>query len=756
MAKILLVEDDVHILKTLEKILKERGFEVVTAANGLEAIELAQKEELSMVITDVRMPGMDGIEALGKIKTYQPDARKLIITGYAGDDAPIRAIHLSVDDYLMKPFSPEKFLQSVETAILKYQSEAQKTEAAIFSSSLQQSLRTLVQEIETRIPNGTERSRRISELGTKLGQIAKLEKNQTEILLFLLSFHDLGYLSYSDQELENLLSIKHAECLGKIFKGMPGGEQIALLYLNHHMPFEESDENFSILPHLLFLSESFENLISTGLSSKEALQTLLKDAGKLWEPSLLEMLEDALFNPLQRFSEKPSSKIYEILLHLGKTYTSIGEIETGKAAIQKLLEKEHEIDDPDFKFRLHLALAQNLIRDQKFLEGEEEACRTLETALTLNLSPLMISSVLLEIVLARLFLEKTDKLEEFLEKGKSHFEKFSDKRNLARTELYFSILAGILKKSDHAKSHFEVCRKIVEEEKLEDFWESEFSALKLMKTRSDSDQVFNSNIPEEKGLKIYSLGPVRIYRDGTMISEEAWKSKKGKILLNYLLLNMERPVSEDKLCDLFWPQGDPERSRKNLHHVIYLLRRILEPDLKDGADSQYILSQHNAYQFNKSSTYWWDVHEFKENIQKAQSFCSSKQHEKGIETIRKLENLYGGDLLEDYLEETWCNFERDRLKEPFLNLLLAASSYYEQKQDDVMALEFAQKTLSLEPFREKTAQLVIHLLYKSGKRTEAVRKYQIWCSQLEKELNLKPSPEFAALYEKMVIGSTSY
>ncbi len=756
MEKILLVEDDIHVLKSLAKLLRESGYDVETAASGLEAVELAQKDEFCMVITDVRMPGIDGIEALGKIKSYQPDARRLVITGYAGDDAPIRAIHLSVDDYLMKPFPPEKFLESVKTAILKYQSEIKKRELTIFSSILQKIFRTLTQEIETKIPQKEGRSVRMAELGTKLAETAKLEPKRVGRLSILLSFHDLGYLSFSDKEMEDLLSSKHIETGCKIFKAAPEGEMLSSLYEKHHFPFNKSSEMVPVESQILSLCETFENLLSKGLSQKEAFQTLTKDPENFWEPSLLERLEEVLFNPLHKLSEKPSLKTYEILLHLGKTYTLTGEIETGKMALQKLLEQEQKIEDPDFKFRLHFALAQNLIRDQKFSAGEEEACRTLETALSLNLSPLTISSIFLEIILSRLFLSKTEKVEELLEKGRANFEKFGDKRNLARTELYSALFSAMSGNKETAKKHFANCKIIVEEEKIEDFWGSESLALRFREKVPDFLELLNfdpTNTAQEKGVQFYSFGPIRVYRNEAIIPEEEWKSKKGKILLNYLLLNQDRPVSEDKLCDLFWPHGDPERSRKNLHHIIYLLRRTLEPNLKEGGDSQYILSQHNAYQFNKSSNYWWDVHEFRENLQKAQQLWSSGEAEKAIEKIRRLEDLYTGDLLEDNLEETWCDFEREKLKEAFLELLLTAAAFYEEKQEHVMALEFANKALTLDPLREKTAHLLIKLLYKSGKRTEAIRKYQTWCSQLEEEMNLKPSDEFAALYEKMTISS---
>ena len=122
MVRILVVEDDEEMNDILQSTLQARGYEVATAHNGQEAIDRCKKETFDLVITDVRLPGMDGVEMLGKIKKIQPKLKSIVITGYASEDTPIRAIRYQVSDYLFKPFSLQYFLGSV-TRVIESDSE---------------------------------------------------------------------------------------------------------------------------------------------------------------------------------------------------------------------------------------------------------------------------------------------------------------------------------------------------------------------------------------------------------------------------------------------------------------------------------------------------------------------------------------------------------------------------------------------------------------------------------------------------------
>ncbi len=123
--KLLIIEDDEDLHDMLVMTLEDVGYEVQGAYTGADAIEIARKSPLDMVIADVRMKDMDGLTALKHIKVFAPRMRSVIMTGYASEDAPTRAIELEALDYLYKPFTLKVFLEVIERA-LKTEDEAEK------------------------------------------------------------------------------------------------------------------------------------------------------------------------------------------------------------------------------------------------------------------------------------------------------------------------------------------------------------------------------------------------------------------------------------------------------------------------------------------------------------------------------------------------------------------------------------------------------------------------------------------------------
>ena len=107
---ILVVDDDELVRASLELEAEDAGFRVATAANGPAALELARYNRFDLVVCDIRMPGMDGLEVIEHLKKSQPQAGCIVITGYASPDTPVRALKMRVDDYLLKPFDGPTFL----------------------------------------------------------------------------------------------------------------------------------------------------------------------------------------------------------------------------------------------------------------------------------------------------------------------------------------------------------------------------------------------------------------------------------------------------------------------------------------------------------------------------------------------------------------------------------------------------------------------------------------------------------------------
>ena len=116
-SSILIVEDDEELRPMLVSVLEDEGYEVREAANGERALEQAREFFFDLIITDVRMGGMDGLETAEAIHRVQPDVPVIVVTGYAQENVPLRAIRQGAFDYLFKPFQLRELLLCVERAL---------------------------------------------------------------------------------------------------------------------------------------------------------------------------------------------------------------------------------------------------------------------------------------------------------------------------------------------------------------------------------------------------------------------------------------------------------------------------------------------------------------------------------------------------------------------------------------------------------------------------------------------------------------
>jgi PAS domain S-box-containing protein len=107
MSKLLLIDDEEGIRKVFSISLKSDGYDVATAASGQQGIDLFQKEFFPIVLTDIKMPGMDGIEVLRRIKEINPEVEVIVITGHGDMESAIQSLHLGASDFITKPVSDQ-------------------------------------------------------------------------------------------------------------------------------------------------------------------------------------------------------------------------------------------------------------------------------------------------------------------------------------------------------------------------------------------------------------------------------------------------------------------------------------------------------------------------------------------------------------------------------------------------------------------------------------------------------------------------
>jgi two-component system NtrC family response regulator len=122
-ARILVVDDDENIRKVLTTILEEEGYSVDSAETAKEAVEKTKKTFYNIALIDIRLPDMEGIELLTKIRDTVPKMRKIIITGYPTIQNAIAAVNRGANAYILKPFDMEKVLATIKEELKKQEEE---------------------------------------------------------------------------------------------------------------------------------------------------------------------------------------------------------------------------------------------------------------------------------------------------------------------------------------------------------------------------------------------------------------------------------------------------------------------------------------------------------------------------------------------------------------------------------------------------------------------------------------------------------
>lgn len=114
--RLLLVDDEERFRDTLAKRLKETGYDVAGAASGMDALETLAKEKFDIVVMDIQMPGMSGIETLSEIRAKHIGVEVIMLTGHGDVSSAVEGMRLGAYDYLMKPYEYEYLVVKIQEA----------------------------------------------------------------------------------------------------------------------------------------------------------------------------------------------------------------------------------------------------------------------------------------------------------------------------------------------------------------------------------------------------------------------------------------------------------------------------------------------------------------------------------------------------------------------------------------------------------------------------------------------------------------
>jgi DNA-binding NtrC family response regulator len=145
--RMMLVDDEERFLETTKKLLARKGYDALTATSGSEALEKLMTENVHVVILDVKMPGMDGVDTLKAIKSRYPLVEVIMLTGHATVESAVDGLKSGATDYLMKPADLDELVKKAEEAFEKRQRLEEKIRVAQ-ARSVRRSPREILRDTE--------------------------------------------------------------------------------------------------------------------------------------------------------------------------------------------------------------------------------------------------------------------------------------------------------------------------------------------------------------------------------------------------------------------------------------------------------------------------------------------------------------------------------------------------------------------------------------------------------------------------------
>lgn len=373
---ILCVDDEPNILSSLRRLFRTQGFQVRVAESGLAGLALMESESIDLVISDMRMPEMDGAKFLEHVRTRWPDTVRLLLTGYADIDSIIEAINRGeIYRYITKPWDDHDIVLIVRQALerktleqekkqlealivqqnqdlkilnasLEAKVEARTAELKVANDSLQganeqlkSSFVTLIKVfstiLEMRGGNLSGHSRRVADLSRKIAHKLGLDSKQTQEIFVAGLLHEIGKIGFADELLSTPVAMmkgpqmdiyrKHAVQAEQILlplQDLRGASEIIRAQFERFdgtgFPDRLADEKIPIGARILTLASDFDNmqigtLTQRHLNPDEAKIIVVHSSGKRYDPAVVAAFVGVMNGPTKEEVEKERISESEVM-----------------------------------------------------------------------------------------------------------------------------------------------------------------------------------------------------------------------------------------------------------------------------------------------------------------------------------------------------------------------------------------------------------------------------------------------------------
>jgi len=327
--RILIVDDEELICRLLAQRLTSEGYACVTANNGREALSHFYKDTFSLIISDIRMPEMDGIELLKRVKDLNPNMMVIMVTAYPELDMAVEAMRLGAYDFIIKPADLDLILLSVRKALEKRRLEEEleayhkhlerlveertaglRQAYRVLKKAHFDSVKVLAEAIDAKDPYTRGHSDRVRRMSLKIaGHLGFLEE-RLESLEYGALLHDIGKIGIKDEVLQKPGALNPGEyqyiqehtLIGvKIVEGIDFFKDKIPMIRCHHEYFDGSGypdglvgETIPLEARIITVPDAFDAMASLrphrrAMPLEEVLLELEKGRAKQFDPEVLEI-----------------------------------------------------------------------------------------------------------------------------------------------------------------------------------------------------------------------------------------------------------------------------------------------------------------------------------------------------------------------------------------------------------------------------------------------------------------------------------
>ena len=740
---IFVLEDDTNLRELLCETLEDEGYQVGSAGSGREAVEKVAGADFDLLIVDVRMEGMSGLDAFAVLKQQGIDIPCLVITGYATEEDSIRAIRLGVGDYLRKPFDMRQFLLCVRRLTAHY---VHQRATHLRQRQLEHLLEWVFSYWGQPGPQVCASLRVVRALAWALG-FEKHEQLQIELALLLppgpppapLPHFAAEAAAYAQERWDGRgpqgLSGEDIPLSGRLLRlarqvgteaGTDGLDPFLFEQWRDHLRQQDNQE--TRVRRLLGLART---LLETG-DGEGALAAVqeaepLASGGQSLQVRLLRL---HLLPESERLAWAHKTLQGARLLGAREEGPVLAELAIALSRLQPVQAQEwleeslSKLSDSGLKSKAWLALwtmrgsslGSPAPALQTLLSPAHEG--HLSSSLPWLWSPLIdwwISQAeSLDNGPPLLLLRRYNSL---LQAAVGHFSK-SQRRWLARLL------------TDHKWG-----QSLLQQLSQDPEDETRNLALSALRAPGRDDKSAATPL-----LRIRSLGTLEVSVGGEPIPEKAWRGTRNKYLLAYLAA-AGRPVSEDRIIDLFWDE-DQEKGKRGLYNALYCLRKILHP-LGWQGELDYIQRNRGQIGLNPSADHWHDMGEF----EKALATARRRRADKPLESLRQTCALYQGPFLDNCFMD-WALEQRTRLEQEAISAFLWLAQLEQEVGEPQLALDAAQRALALDDCSQPAILSVMRAFIGLKRPEESIRTYESATRRLKSEFEIEPSLELFEAYQR--------